>query len=154
MSAKRLTLNCTFQLNHQVGMMEKSGGMLGFTHFLARYATTARAGEMAAYLLGMMVFFDDYANCLLVGETMRPLADMLHVSREKLSFIVDATAAPIASISPVSSWVGFEVSLITTEIERIASVYGEENLTIPTSGLAVFLQTVKYRYYPIFMIIL
>jgi hypothetical protein len=61
---------------------------------------------------------DDYANCLIAGETMRPLTDLLYVSREKLAFIVDATAAPIASIVPVSSWVGFEVGLIQAEIDR------------------------------------
>ena len=85
---------------------------------------------------------------------MRPLLDLLCVSREKLSFIVDATAAPIASISPISSWVGYEVFLIQEQIDRISDLVGEENLTIKDSGLAVFLQSIKYRYYPIFMIVL
>lgn len=85
---------------------------------------------------------------------MRPLTDMLFISREKLAFIVDATAAPIASLSPISSWVGFEVGLIQEQIDRIIELYGEENVTIETSGLAVFLQSVKYRYYPIFMMIM
>jgi len=85
---------------------------------------------------------------------MRPLLDTLCVSRQKLAFIVDATAAPIASISPISSWVGYEVGLIQEQIDRLIEIYGEENLTIKDSGLAVFLQSIKYRYYPIFMIVL
>jgi len=144
----------TLFLSGMVGMMEKSGGMIGFTQMVAQYAKTARAGQAATFVIGIAVFFDDYANCLLAGGAMRPLTDMLFISREKLSFIVDATAAPIASLSPISSWVGFEVGLIQEQIDRIIELYGEENVTIETSGLAVFLQSVKYRYYPIFMMIM
>jgi len=115
-------------------------------------------GAIACPLTGIVVCFtsfsDDYANCLIAGETMRPLTDLLYISREKLAFIVDATAAPIASIVPVSSWVGFEVGLIQDEIDRLIALKGAENLTIETSGLGVFLQSIKYRYYPIFMLIL
>jgi Na+/H+ antiporter NhaC len=101
-----------------------------------------------------LVFFDDYANCLLAGKSLRPLLDTLFVSREKLAFLVDATAAPIASISPVSSWVGFEIGLIQTEIDRIIELQGTDDIGIKTTGFAVFLQSIKYRYYPIFMLIL
>ena len=87
-----------------VGMMEKSGGMFGFTRDISVIATAARSGQACCFAVGVFVFFDDYANVLLAGETMRPLLDSLFVSREKLAFIVDATAAPIASISPISSW--------------------------------------------------
>lgn len=80
-----------------VGMLQKSGGMAGFTRDVATFATTARSGQFACFGIGVFVFFDDYANVLLAGESMRPLLDALFVSREKLSFIVDATAAPIAS---------------------------------------------------------
>ena len=126
--------------------MERSGGMIGFTRAVSQYANTPRAGQCATFFVGCMVFFDDYANTLLAGETMRPLTDMLFISREKLAFIVDATAAPIASLVPISSWVGFEVGLIQTEIDRIVEINGEENVTIETSGLAVFLESIKYRY--------
>lgn len=90
----------TVFLSGTVGMMQKSGGMLGFTRDVAKIATTPRSGMFACFSVGILIFFDDYANCLLAGETMRPLTDLLSVSREKLSFIVDATSAPIASISP------------------------------------------------------
>ena len=85
-------------------------------------------------------------NVLLAGETMRPLLDSLYVSREKLAFIVDTTAAPVASISPVSSWVGFEIGLIQEELDKIIAQEGTDDLSIKTSGMAVFLQSIKYRY--------
>jgi Na+/H+ antiporter NhaC len=129
-----------------VGMMEKSGGMLGFTKDISRFATSSRTGQACAFAVGCFVFFDDYANVLLAGETMRPLLDSLYVSREKLAYIVDATAAPVASISPVSSWVGFEIGLIESEIARIIEFEGTDDLRIETSGMAVFLQSIKYRY--------
>jgi Na+/H+ antiporter NhaC len=134
-------------------MMERSGGMIGFVNSISPYATTPRAAQFATYVVGLLIFFDDYANTLLAGETMRPLTDLLYVSREKLAYVVDATAAPVASVSPISSWVGFEVSLIQDELDRIADVVGAENMTIDSSGLAVFLQSIKYRYYPIFMLL-
>lgn len=77
---------------------------------------------------------------------MRPLLDSLSVSREKLAFIVDATAAPVASIVPVSSWVGFEIGLIQDELDKIIEQEGTDDLRIKTSGMGVFLQSIKYRY--------
>ena len=135
-------------------MMERSGGMIGFTSDISKYATSSRSGLAACFVVGCIIFFDDYANTLLVGQTMRPLIDSLCVSREKLSFYVDATAAPIASISPVSSWVGFEIGLIQDELDKIVARKGTTDLGIETSGFAVFLQSIKYRYYPIFMLVL
>lgn len=113
-----------------VGMIEKSGGMQGFTRDISLLAKDARSGQFCCFLVGIFVFFDDYANTLLAGESMRPLLDMLFVSREKLAFIVDATAAPIASISPVSSWVGFEVGLIQDEIDAIIELEGTDDLSM------------------------
>jgi Na+/H+ antiporter NhaC len=144
----------TFFLSGLVAMVERSGGMIAFTKTVSTYAKTARSGQAAAFLVGVVVFFDDYANTLLAGQSMRPLIDSLFVSREKLAFFVDATAAPIASISPVSSWVGFEVGLIQDEIDRIIEFQGTEDIGIKTSGFAVFLESIKYRYYPILMLIL
>ena len=123
---------------------------MGFTQSIAKYAKSSRTGQFATFAIGLLIFFDDYGNTLLAGQTMRPLADVLNISREKLSFIVDATAAPIASLTPVSSWVGFEVGLIQDQLDRLSRLYGDDLLT-STSGLAVFMQSIKYRYYPIFM---
>ena len=101
----------------------------------------------------MIIFFDDYANTLLAGQSMRALMDSLFISREKLAFFVDATAAPIASISPVSSWVGFEAGLIQDEIDSLLERF-PEGITVSDSGFAIFLQSIRYRYYPIFMLLL
>lgn len=120
--------------------------MIGFTKDIAKLAKTPRLGQTACFLVGLFIFFDDYANVLLAGETMRPLLDILFVSREKLAFIVDATSAPIASISPISSWVGFEVGLIQAELDKIIEIAGEEALgNIKSTGFGVFLQSIKYR---------
>jgi len=135
-----------------IGMMQKSGGMKGFTNSISKVANSPRAGQFACMLVGIIIFFDDYANLLLTGETMKPLLDVLFVSREKLSFIVDATSAPIASISPISSWVGFEVGLVQDAIDTLKERSGGEELTIPGTGFAVFLQSIRYSYYSLFMI--
>jgi Na+/H+ antiporter NhaC len=144
----------TLFLSGLVSMIEKSGGLLGLAHSISKYATTSRSAQAATFITGCLIFFDDYANCLIAGSTMRRLNDSLGVSRQKLAFIVDATAAPIASLIPISSWVGFEVGLIQEELNRIVLLEGTENLSIDTSGFAVFLQSIKYRYYPIFMLML
>jgi Na+/H+ antiporter NhaC len=99
----------------------------------------------------MFIFFDDYASVHFagetMGETMRSLLDTLLTSREKLSFVVDATAAPVASISLISSWVGFEVGLIQEQLD-ILELVGTEEIGIKTTGFGVFLQSIKYRYVP------
>lgn len=133
-----------------VGLMEKSGGLSGITHALRNYVKTSRSAQGASFIAGIIIFFDDYANTLVAGASMRPLTDACIVSREKLAFIVDATAAPIASIVPISSWVGFEISLIQAELDKILAM--DPDPEIKTTGFAVFLETIKYRYYCIFML--
>jgi len=88
--------------------------------------------------MGLLIFFDDYANCMLVGSTMRPRTDRLRISREKLAYIVDSTAAPIAGISLLSTWVAFEVSVFSAQLPEVG---------ISQSGYAIFLQALPYRYY-------
>lgn len=102
-------------------------------------------------ILQYLAEITDYANTLVAGASMRPLTDACIVSREKLAFVVDATAAPIASIVPISSWVGFEISLIQAELDKILA--NDPNPEIATTGFAVFIETIKYRYYCIFMLI-
>jgi len=128
--------------------------MLGFTRDISKIATTPRTGMFACMSVGILIFFDDYTNVLIAGETMRPLLDILSVSREKLSFIVDATSAPIAAISPISSWVGFEVALIQDAIDIIVkrNEKSSEPTLIPITGFVIFLQSVRYAYYSFFMI--
>lgn len=86
----------TLFLSGMVGMMQKSGGLIGFTEQISKIAKTPRLAMFACFFVGVFIFFDDYTNVLLAGATMRPLLDALSISREKLSFIVDGTSAPIA----------------------------------------------------------
>lgn len=140
-------------LSGLVAMMQRTGGANGLTTILVKIAKTSRWAQVIALCSGVLIFFDDYTNTLVIGNTMRPILDNF-VSREKTAWITDATSAPIASISPISSWVGYEVSLIQTELDRIIDDNGgvaPEGL--PTNGYAVFLQTISYRYYPVYLIV-
>ena len=136
---------------HLVGLLEKSGGLAGITHALRNYVKTSRSAQGASFFAGILIFFDDYANTLVAGASMKPLTDACAVSREKLAFIVDATAAPIASIVPISSWVGFEISLIQAELNKILEQDPTSEIA-NTSAFAVFMESIKYRYYCIFML--
>ncbi len=127
-----------------VGLISKSGGTKGLADLITKFAKSRRSGLLSTWLMGIAIFFDDYANTLIVGNLMRPITDKLLVSREKLSFIVDATAAPVASLFIVSSWIGYEVGLIHDGLKMIGST---EN------AYDVFLQTIPYRFYPILMLI-
>lgn len=136
-----------------VGLIEKSGGLSGITHVMQSFVTTSRSAQGASFLAGIIIFFDDYTTCLVAGASMRPLTDVCVVSREKLAFIVDATAAPIASIVPISSWIGYEIGLIQTELDAILAKY-PDSVIGNTSSFNAFLTSVKYRYYCIFMLLL
>lgn len=109
----------TWILSGMITCVLKAGGGEGIVKVMSKYAKTPRGGMIVAYILGLMIFFDDYANTLIVGQTVRPITDSLGVSRERLAFLVDATAAPVASVSPISSWIGFELSLIQSVLDDL-----------------------------------
>jgi Na+/H+ antiporter NhaC len=126
-----------------IGLISRSGGTTGIANSLSRLARTRKSGMIATWLSGLIIFFDDYANALVVGNLMRPITDKLKISREKLSFIVDATSAPVASIFIVSSWIGYEVGLIQDGLSDIGS---------PLNAYSVFLDSIIFRFYPIAML--
>lgn len=132
-------------LGGMVGLIGKSGGTQGIVDRLRTYATTARRGQVAAWVMGVVIFFDDYANTLIVGSTMRPVTDRLRISREKLAYIVDSTAAPVASVFPISTWIGFEIGLIAAAFTQLG---------IPFNPYVTFVESIPYRFYPIFALIL
>lgn len=127
-----------------VHIITKSGGMQGVINFLSKYAKTPRSGQFVTWILGIMIFFDDYANTLVVGNTMRPVTDKLKISREKLAYIVDSTAAPVASIAFVTTWIGAELSYIQSSIT---------DLGIKVSAYNIFFSSIKYSFYPIITLI-
>ncbi|MBU2471725.1 MAG: Na+/H+ antiporter NhaC family protein, partial [Bacteroidetes bacterium] len=95
-----------------VGVISKNGGSLGIANLVIKFAKNPKRGQLSTWGLSFLFFFDDYANVLIRGNLMRPITDKLLVSREKLSFIVDAGAATVASIFIISTWIGYEVGLI------------------------------------------
>jgi hypothetical protein len=99
-----------------IGILARNGGISGLVGVLTRWAYTPRRGMLCSTGLGLSIFFDDYATTLLVGKTMRPITDRLKISREKLAYIVDSTAAPLACIAFVTTWVGFQISLIGSSL--------------------------------------
>tara|TARA_Y100001968_G_scaffold16064_1_gene12812 strand:+ start:974 stop:2701 length:1728 start_codon:yes stop_codon:yes gene_type:complete len=132
-------LGFVFVLIGMVALVVRAGGIAGVAERFVVFARSARSTRLVTFLLGLAVFFDDYANTLIVGGTMRPLTDRMRVSREKLAWIVDSTAAPVAGLSVLSTWVAFEVSQFAPQL----GVVGLE----PSAGYAVFLQTIPYRFY-------
>jgi Na+/H+ antiporter NhaC len=144
----------TFFVSGLVAMIERAGGIAGIVKDLNRYVSTPRKAMLVTFVAGLAVFFDDYVSVLVVGRMMPAMTDLLHVSREKVAFLVDSTAAPVASLNPVSSWIGFEIGLIQTEIDKIVKLEGTSDLAIVTNGFQAFLKTFKYRYYPLFMLLL
>ena len=126
-----------------INLVGKMGGAKAIAEALAKKAKTARSTQLITWLLGLFVFFDDYANSLIVGPIMRPVADKMKISRERLAFIIDATAAPVAGLAIISTWIGLEVSLIGEGFNQIG---------VEASGFGVFLQTIPYRFYNILIL--
>lgn len=134
----------TLAFGGMVGVLAKNGGMQGIVDKISKLASGNRSGQLSTMAMGLLIFFDDYANTLLVGNTMRVLTDKLRISREKLAYIVDSTAAPVTSIAIISTWVGFEIGLMQ---EAFASVGIQENIYF------VFIQTIQYRFYSLFALV-
>lgn len=127
-----------------VGIITKNGGMRGVVHKLSHGADTSRSGQLVTWFMGFAVFFDDYANTLVVGNTMRNVIDKLRISREKLAYIVDSTAAPLAAIAFITTWIGAELSYIQNGIETIG---------IDANPYGIFFASLKYSFYPIMALI-
>ena len=138
-------------LGGMVGLISKNGGTMGVVRAVAPLARNRRRGKLATGLAGLAIFFDDYANTLVVGNTMRPITDKLKVSREKLAYLVDSTAAPVAALVPISTWVGYEVSLIGDGLGAAAgeTAGSEAAFLAGLSPYTVFIQTIPYLFYPL-----
>lgn len=127
-----------------ISLVSKMGGAKAVAEALAKKAKTPKSAQIITWLLGIFVFFDDYANSLIVGPIMKPVADKMRISRERLAFIIDATAAPIAGIAVISTWIGLELGLIK---DGFASI-GQD-----VDAFGVFLSTIPYRFYNILILI-
>ncbi len=135
----------TLMIGGMIGVIARTGGTRAIANSLAKKATTARSAQLATMLMGVAVFFDDYANTLVVGPTMRPLTDKMNVSREKLSYIVDSTAAPVAGMALISTWVGYELGLINDAFEALG---------MSVNSYEVFIKSIPFRFYDIFALVM
>ena len=123
-----------------VSMLNKAGGSAAFGRWASKHIKTRIGAQISVMLLGVLIFVDDYFNCLTVGSVMRPVTDRHKVSRAKLAYIIDATAAPVCIIAPISSWAAAVTS----------SVPADSNI----NGFAVFLQTIPYNMYAILTLVM
>ena len=131
----------TLLMGAMVGIIHQAGGMQSVVSSLAPLARSRRGGQFMTWLLGLIVFIDDYANCLLLGHTMRPLADRLRISREKLAYLVDSTAAPVSGLALISTWIAGEIGAIEDGFRRL----GGELASV--DGMEIFIRTIPYRFY-------
>jgi Na+/H+ antiporter NhaC len=126
-----------------VALISKNGGMAGVVNRLSRYANSRENSQRITWLLGIAIFFDDYANSLIVGNTVRSITDKFRVSREKLAYIVDSTAAPVSAVALITTWIGAELGFIDSGI-RMIDGFGDQS-----TPYALFLSSLKYSFYPV-----
>ena len=129
----------TLLIGGMVKIITVNGGMKGIVNWLSRKAHGPRSGQLMTFVMDLCVFFDDYSNTLVVGNTMRPLADRLRISREKLAYIVDSTSAPVVAVAFITTWIGAELSYIQD---------GINNLGLEMSSYSVFFHSLAYSFYP------
>lgn len=124
-------------LGAMVGLMNKAGGSAAFGRFAAKHIKSRVGAQLATIFLGVLIFIDDYFNCLTVGSVMRPVTDKFKVSRAKLAYLIDATAAPICIIAPISSWAAAVTGFVDGE-----------------NGFSIFVRAIPYNFYALLTIVM
>jgi Na+/H+ antiporter NhaC len=137
----------TLLMGAMVGIITRGGGMRGLVDALAPLARSRRGGQLVAWALGLLIFFDDYANTLLLGSTLRPLCDRLKISREKLAYVVDSTAAPVAGLAVVSTWVAGEIGFIQDGLDKLPQ---EDSW----NAFTLFIESIAYRFYVLWALLM
>lgn len=130
-----------------VALISRNGGMAGIVAKLAPLARGPISTQLVTILLGVAIFFDDYANSLIVGNTMRPLTDKYKISREKLAYLVDSTSAPIAAVAFITTWIGAELGYIGDALPSLEGMQAQQ------SAYGIFLNSLAYSFYSIFTLI-
>lgn len=138
----------TLMMGAMVGVVGRTGGIRVIVTEFIRRTSSRRSGQLATWGMGLLIFFDDYANTMLLGTTMQPLTDRLKISREKLAYIVDSTAAPVAGLALVSTWVAGEIGYIDDGLKGLRFV-GET-----PGGMQLFLSTIPYRFYVLWSLVM
>ncbi len=142
-------LGFTFALVGMVSVVSRMGGARGLVNALSRFARGPKSAQAVTSLMGTALFFDDYANTVVVGTTARSMTDRFRLSREKLAYIVDSTSAPVAGVAIVSTWIGYEVGLFDDLLGVLNGVDG-----IPGSGYELFFVILPFRFYCFFALVL
>lgn len=124
-------------LGAMVSLMNRAGGSVAFGRWASKHIKTRVGAQITTIILGCLIFIDDYFNCLTVGSVMRPITDKHNVSRAKLAYLIDSTAAPICIIAPISSWAAAVTGFVPGE-----------------DGLSIFVQAIPYNFYALFTIIM
>ncbi len=137
----------TTAIGATVGIVYANGGMRGLVALIEPLARGSRSGQFTGWLAGMIVFFDDYSNTLLLGNTFRPTFDRLKISREKLAYVVDSTSAPIAAMAPISTWIAVELGYLEQGISAVAQINPEAAANLNQFNL--FFDCIPYRFYAI-----
>jgi Na+/H+ antiporter NhaC len=141
-------------LGGMVGVMARSGGTQGIVKELERLATTRTRGQFLTWASAVFIFFDDYANTLIRGNALRPMTDRLLISREKLAYIVDSTAAPLAVSAVVTTWIGFQITQVRDALSGVAERTADPDLAAQLQAGAdnaflIVLHSIPYLFYPI-----
>ena len=145
-------------LGGMVGVMSRGGGTAGVVHVLTKFATNRQKGQLLSWISAIFIFFDDYANTLIRGNALRPMTDKLQISREKLAYIVDSTAAPLAVCAIITTWIGFEITQIQSAMANLAAQTTDPVLLAQLQAGAeepfrIFLHSVPYLFYPFLALI-
>ena len=133
----------SFLIGGMVSLISQNGGMKGIVNRLSGFAHSSRSSQLTTFFMSLGIFYDNYANTLIVGNTMRPVTDKYKVSREKLAFIVHGTAASVTSIAFVTTWIGAELGYINDAIS---------NLGIEERAYSLFLKSLQFAFYPVLML--
>lgn len=133
----------SFLIGGMVAVISQNGGMKGIVDRLSRYAKSPRSAQLITFFLGFGIFYDNYANTLIVGNTMRSVTDKFKVSREKLAFIVHSTAASVSAVAFITTWIGAQLGFIND---------ATSNLGIDERTYSLFLKSLQFAYYPILML--
>ncbi|MGB9840169.1 Na+/H+ antiporter NhaC family protein [Thermovenabulum sp.] len=139
------TLLYVFFLGGVLGLATRSGGAKAFADFIANKIKSRKSAQTMTLAAGLFIFFDDYFNCLTVGSVLKPVTDKFRVSREKLSFITDATAAPVCILAPISTWVAYIIGLLSEQFQ---------NLKLNNNAFVEFVKTIPVNFYSWLMLLM
>lgn len=132
-------------------MIRRSGGISAVALRISPMSGSIVIGQLIVFGAGVALFFDPYASIIFIGETISPYFRLFPVSLEKYAFLIQTAGVPVSSLNPWSTWVGFSSTLIQSQLDRLVE-NGLEDLNITDDGWSVYKRSIKYQFYPIFIL--